>query len=91
MNFIQKAALKLLGGSLANQIFAQKVGNGVVTWSGQNKLQQVKDGYMGNDILYSIIRLITDKTKVAQWNEYEIKDKKSHARYKALTAQPDKI
>lgn len=91
MNFIQRKLYQLLGGTINNQIIAQKMGNGVVTWSGQKKIEQVKEGYMGNDIVYSVIRLITDKSKVGEWHEYKIKDKKAHARYKALTAQPDKV
>ena len=92
MNFIQRKLASILGLRLnQTMITAQKIGNGVVTWSGQNKLEQVKSGYMGNDIVYSIINLITDKGKVADWYEYQIKDKKAYAKYKALTAQPDKI
>ncbi len=91
MNFIQRKLAQWLGGAINNRITAQQIGNGVVTWSGQNKLLQVKDGYMGNDIVYSIINLITNKAKVADWHEYQIKDKKYYAKYKALMAQPDKI
>lgn len=92
MNFIQRKLASILGLRLnQTMITAQKIGNGVVTWSGQNKLEQVKSGYMGNDIVYSIINLITDKAKVAEWYEYEIKDKKQYAKYKSLIAQPDKV
>lgn len=92
MNYIQRKLASLLGMRLNQQmVTAQKIGNGVVTWSGQNKLDQVKDGYMGNDIVYSVINLITDKAKVAEWHEYEVKDKKAYAKYKALIAQPGKI
>ena len=78
MNFIQRKLASILGLRLnQTMVTAQKIGNGVVTWSGQNKLEQVKSGYMGNDIVYSIINLITDKGKVADWYEYQIKDKKA--------------
>lgn len=92
MNFIQRKLASILGLRLNQQmITAQKLGNGVVTWSGQNKEQQVKEGFMGNDIVYGIVSLITNKAKVAPWYEYEIVDKKAYAKYKALTAQPDKV
>ena len=90
MNFIQRKLYQWLGGTIG-QIQAQRIGNGVVTWSGQNKVLQVKEGYMGNDIVYAIVHLITDKGKVANWYEYEMKDKKAYAKYKSLTAQPDKV
>ena len=92
MNYIQRKLASILGLRLNQQmVTAQKIGNGVVTWSGQNKLDQVKSGYMGNDIVYSVVNLITDKAKVPDWYEYQIKDKKAYAKYKSLIAQPDKI
>ena len=91
MNFIQRKLANLLGLRLGQQVTAQRVGAGTVTWSGQNKLEQVQKGYMGNDIVYSVINLITDKGKVADWYEYQITNKKAYRKYKSLTAQPDKV
>ena len=90
MNFIQRKLYQWLGGAI-NQIQVQRFGNGVVTWSGQNKKQQVKDGYMGNDIVYAIVRLIVEMGKVPDWYEYQMKDKKAYAKYKSLIAQPDRV
>ena len=56
---------------------------GTVTWQADNQENRVRDGYSGNDIVYSIIRLITDKVKVAPWSEYTIKDEQQYKRYKA--------
>lgn len=56
---------------------------GTVTWQAGNLESTVKDGYSGNDIVYSIVRLITDKVKLAPWGEYEVKDE---AAYKLLNA-----
>ena len=47
---------------------------GTVTWQAGNFQEQVRDGYTGNDIVYAIIRLITDKVKLAPWYEAEIVD-----------------
>ena len=85
MNFIQRKLADWLGLSVGRMITAQKVGNGVVTWSGQNKQQQVRDGFAGYDIVYSIVSIITNKAKVAPWYEYQITDKKTYRKYKAIS------
>jgi HK97 family phage portal protein len=64
---------------------------GIVTWQGQNAQQFVKDGYQSNDIVYSIIKLITDKAKLAPFHVYKIVDQTAAKRYKSLMKQPDKI
>ena len=62
---------------------------GTVVWQGQNMEQQVKDGYSANDIVYSIIRLITDKVRIAPWAEYKIVDDQEYKRYKAAIESKD--
>ena len=64
---------------------------GIVTWQGQNAQQYVRDGYQSNDIVYSIIKLITDKAKLAPFHVYKIVDQTAAKRYKSLMKQPDKI
>ena len=64
---------------------------GIVTWQGQNAQQYVRDGYQANDIVYSIIKLITDKAKLAPFHVYKIVDQTAAKRYKSLMKQPDKI
>lgn len=64
---------------------------GTITWQGQNQESQVKTGYMGNDIVYSIIRLITDKVKIAPWAEYVVTDETEYKRYTAIMKRPDLI
>ena len=44
---------------------------GVVTWSGQNAQAFVDQGYAGNDIVYSVINMITDKAKISGWSAYK--------------------
>jgi HK97 family phage portal protein len=86
MNFIQKAAIKLLGLNQSMPMTFQYL-NGIVTWSGQDARAQVNDGYRANDIVYSVVRLIVEKAKVAPWNVYKIKDKRA---YKLLVAELEK-
>lgn len=64
---------------------------GIVTWSGQNADSFITDGLAGNDIVYSIINLITNKAKVADWGVYKVKDEKKYLRLKSLLAQPHLI
>ena len=64
---------------------------GIVTWQGQNAQAYVKDGYQSNDIVYSIVKLITDKAKLAPFHVYKIIDQTAAKRYKSLMKQPDKI
>jgi HK97 family phage portal protein len=62
---------------------------GTVTWQAGNRELMVKDGYSGNDIVYSIIRLITEKVKQAPWAEYTVKDEKQYKKYLSLTKNKD--
>ena len=64
---------------------------GIVTWQGANAQSYVNDGYQKNDIVYSIVKLITDKAKLAPFHVYKIVDEVSAKRYKSLMKQPDKI
>ena len=64
---------------------------GTVTWMAGNALGQVRDGYSGNDIVYSIIRLIVDKVKLAPWAEYKIVDEKEFKKYTAIMKRPDLV
>ena len=64
---------------------------GIVTWQGGTSQAYVNDGYQRNDIVYSIIKLITDKAKIAPFHVYKVIDETAAARYKTIMAQPDKI
>jgi HK97 family phage portal protein len=64
---------------------------GTVTWMAGNAQSQIKDGYSGNDIVYSCIRLIVDKVKLAPWAEYKVVDKKAYKKYCDLTEYPEKV
>ncbi len=56
----------------------------IVTWQGQDGINQVTNGYCGNDIVYAIIRKIAEKAKKAPWSEFTIKDQVKYSQYKAL-------
>lgn len=69
----------------------ERTGVGTITWQGGDAIDQVRNGYVGNDIVFSCIKLISDKAKLAPWHEYKIIDKKAYSQYRAKMAQPDKI
>jgi phage portal protein BeeE len=60
---------------------------GVVTWSGQNATAFVNEGYAGNDIVYSVVNMISDKAKISPWGAYKKKNttegRKAAAKYEA--------
>jgi HK97 family phage portal protein len=62
---------------------------GIVTWQGADQRSFVDDGYVANDIVYSIIKLITDKAKIAPFHVYKVIDEKAAKKYKSLAAQKD--
>jgi len=64
---------------------------GIITWQGGDNISFVRDGYSANDIVYSIVKLITDKAKLAPFHVYKVVDEVSAKKYKALISQPDKI
>ena len=93
MNLLQKArifaASKLLSGfsnqgAAYNTPITAEILKGIVTWAGQNADAFVNQGYSENDIVFSIINLITNKAKVATWGAYKIVDEKKYYQYKAL-------
>jgi len=73
-----------------NPITASYLG-GIVTWQGQNSQSFIEDGYAGNDIVYSIINLITNKAKIAPWNVYKVKDEAKYKQLKAILKTPHLI
>ena len=71
---------------LSSQIAIEK---GIVTWQGGDSKSFVDDGYVANDIVYSIVKLITDKAKLAPFNVYRVVDERAAKKYKAMAAQKD--
>lgn len=71
---------------LTNQLL-----KGVPTWQGFNAESLVVDGYAGNDIVYSIVKLIQDKAMVPEWAVYKEVDTVKAKRYKSLIKNPAEI
>lgn len=86
---MQKAISRILGaqssqGAAYNTPITAEILKGIVTWAGQNAAAFVEQGYSENDIVYSIINLITNKAKVASWGAYKVVDEKKYKQYKSL-------
>lgn len=60
----------------------QKVGTNLV-WLQDNQESYINEGYCGNDIVYSIISIASEKARVAPWNVYKIVDESSLKLYHA--------
>lgn len=58
--------------------------NGRLVTISDNQQNYIDKGYSINDIIYSIINLITDKIKVAPWSLYTIKDETAMKSYQAM-------
>ena len=41
--------------------------NGNVVWMADNTGAYIKDGYQGNDIVYSVVKRVEEKIKIAPW------------------------
>ena len=71
---------------LGSQIAIER---GIVTWQGGDQRSFVDDGYVANDIVYSIVKLITDKAKLAPFSVYRVVDERAAKKYKSMAAQKD--
>lgn len=58
--------------------------HGSITSSTDNKRSYLVNGYDVNDLIYSIIKLIVEKARVAPWGAYQVKDEQSLKRYLAI-------
>ena len=61
--------------------------NGQITSSSDNKLTYLTNGYGVNDLIYSIVNLITEKVKVAPWSVYKIIDEPALKSYKGIISR----
>lgn len=96
MNLLQKVRLwtasKLLGtmgqppfNPNNPHIVSMNSNLGIVTWSGANAQSFVNDGFAGNETVYSVIKMVTDKAKLAPWHAYKIKDERKYLQYREMT------
>lgn len=58
--------------------------NGRLVSYTDNRDNYVIKGYMINDIIYSIVKMIADKARVAPWGLYTIKDEQSYKELQAV-------
>src|SRR5882672_6422003 len=73
--------------SLADQSF--QIINGRLISIEDNQFNYLRSGYDINDIIYSIIKLIMDKVKVAPWAVYDVKDEQALKLYHAMQRRKD--
>lgn len=98
MNKLQKwGAKKLFGIDLdevkraGNEIGGVKYQfiNGILTMITDNTENYITKGYAINDIVYSIVKLITEKVKVAPWSLYKVVDESSLKMAQAISRKGD--
>lgn len=83
MNKIQKVIAGLLGIKAAPSINGRfVVVNGSVVLIADNSAAYIKDGYQGNDIVYSAVKMVEEKVKLAPWAQYKVVDESSLKQYK---------
>lgn len=58
--------------------------NGQIISPADNKKNYLTNGYNINDIIYSVVQLITEKVKVAPWGVYKVVDEEALKRYRAI-------
>lgn len=58
--------------------------NGTIVASPDNKQSYISHGYNINDLIYSIVQLISEKVKVAPWLVYKIEDEQALKQYEAV-------
>lgn len=63
--------------------------NGQMISPADNKTAYITEGYTYNDLIYSIVNLISDKVRVAPWNAYKVVDDSSLKKYKAILSKKD--
>lgn len=63
--------------------------NGQIINSPDNKRSYLTNGYNINDIIYSIVNLISDKIRLAPWQAYKIVDEQKAFKYWALIRKKD--
>lgn len=57
--------------------------------SEDNKTSYIDNGYSVNDIIFSIVNLIAEKVRVANWDVYKVQDESSLKRFKAIMSRKD--
>ena len=63
--------------------------NGQYVGLSDNQASYITSGYEVNDIIYSIVNLITDKCKLPEWAVYKVIDEDGYKKYKSIFSRKD--
>src|SRR5690606_9487794 len=74
--------------SKPKEIILRFVGQGQVVWYQDDSQTLLKEGYLKNHVVFSIVDWIASKITVAPPILYEVKDEKQLRRYKSLLKDP---
>lgn len=63
--------------------------NGRLVAYKDNQQNYLVNGYMANDVIFSIIKLITDKIRIAPWGMYKVEDEQAYKQLIAIKAKKE--
>lgn len=89
MNKVKEFLAGLLGFKAFRSGVAYHVSGGNLISSEDNKTTYITNGYTANDIIFSIVNLITEKVRVAPWGVYKVEDESSLKKYQAIMSKKD--
>jgi HK97 family phage portal protein len=92
MNKVQKAIARVLLGKSIPVNGVERLAasyGGMLVWSTNNDRKIITNGYLANDIVYSIINLVTNKAKIAPFNAYTVEDEQELKLYFAAMQNKD--
>jgi len=89
MNRFQKFISRLIGLKQYQPGVRYSIENGVLVNDPDNKKSYLDNGYLINDLIYSITGLITNKIKVANWGLYRVEDESSLKELNAIRRKRD--
>ena len=83
--FSKKAAPVQIGRPFASYQFI----NGVFVGVDDNKASYITNGYELNDVIYSVVTLVTDKVRLPEWGVYKIQDEQALKSYLGIMRRKD--
>ena len=89
MNKLQKFVASVFGIKAAPPQGRFSFVNGSIVWMADDPVQYVTNGYQGNDIVYSAVRMVEDKVRVAPWALYKVTSDNALKHYKSALLSGD--
>lgn len=89
MNQLQKLVSNIFRIKQYKPGVSYRIENGVIVSDPDNKQGYLENGYLINDIIYSITGLITNKIRVANWGLYKVNDESSLKELNAIRRKRD--